>query len=162
MRWLVVAPGDEPVLQLGPAGDQRLVGEIDQRLAGGAGVLCQEARIDKPIEDGVCLGGLVCRAGERGARLLPAGIRPALAEADQAQEEPAREPLLLRRQIVERGVGPASQRDSQAAAAVASQRLVAMQAQQLLAAAAPQLHQRFLQQRQRARLGGGVAEQPLD
>ena len=158
----VVPACQKPALELRPASDQRLVREVDEPLAGRGRVRRQHAAIYQSIDDLVDLHGILSGAGQRGARLLAPGIGPALTEADQAQQDPASEQLLRRREVVEDRVGAARERNGEAAASVAAELLVAREAQESMAAPGPQQHQRLLEQRQRPRFGRGVGHQLLD
>ena len=118
-----------------------------------------------------------CRSGARACRRRPgivglgaevvhaelaAGVGPALAELDQAEEDPPGHPLL---------VGGRSARVASAFVAIATARplrpsrprvVVRGAGQQPARHRAPEQHQGLLEHRQRAGLVGRVGEQPLD
>ncbi|HEX8112904.1 MAG TPA: hypothetical protein VF516_34470 [Kofleriaceae bacterium] len=99
--------------------------QVDEWLPADGGVGGQEAGVDQSVDDRVS-GSVLGTAGcQRRARLLPPGVRAALAEADQAQEDPLGDALLGGREVMQRGVGAPRQRDGDSAACLARPRIAA-------------------------------------
>lgn len=94
---LVGAVARDPVSEGRPGADHHLVGEVDARIVFVVVVIDGEQAIgDHRLQDHVELAGVVGDRAQLGARLLAPGVGPALAEADEAKQDPARDRDLLR------------------------------------------------------------------
>ena len=164
-------PFADPGLEVGPAGDEGLVGEVDHGrpvpLLAGRG---QQPALGEVVERPLEVAGLVGAAAERGDRLLAADVVPALAELHQPEQDAPCGGLLGRRQLGHGGVGTPGQGDLEAAAARRAavgtaghrhQALVGGERQQPPLQPLPQQHQGLLDEREHTRLAGGVRDQPL-
>jgi hypothetical protein len=160
---LLRALGLDPVRQRRPGGAHDLVREVDTRISSTVVIVRREqASIDQSLEDELEVGGVAIVHPQLRARLLSPGVRAALAEADQPEQDPAGDRLLRRRQVAKERIGAARERDGEPAPVAISQRLVVGHREALASPPVPELDQRLLQERQDPRLGSRVGEQMPD
>ena len=142
----------EPAAQPRPRADQRLVGDL-----GGAVVERDEPRVGEPPEQCAHRLGRGLLGHELVDGHAPARVLAALAELGHAQEHAARQRALLVRQAVDDRIGGARERGGDAAGLA-----VAVDGERAAVAPLPGGAQRVREQRQRAGLGGDVAQDQLD
>lgn len=100
--------------------------------------------VDHRLQDDREVSSIIGRGPQPGARLLPSRVRPSLAEADQPQRDPAGDRPLRRRQLAQRDIGTARQRDGKPAPLTVAQCLVVGKRQGLVRSLVPQLDHRLL------------------
>ncbi len=151
------AMGAEPIPHSPPLGEQGLVGDLDRRASGGAvPVEGEQSALAEPGEHDVQCGPLEAETPQLADRDSASGVTPALARRDQAQKHLSRHAALFFVELGEELLGTAAQCGGHAAGGV-----VGSLSDQVRVAGIEQRSERELEQRQRTRLAGDVADHAI-